>query len=312
MTDGGFMRAPNMHKLLTFAFLFGLFAVTLARAEDLKVIKEQSYSSKKYELLKVESDMGDVYVKSWDKDEVAVRVKGNERAKDKLVISISKTGGGVLISVRRDQGFFSKLFNWNSVRCRIEVLVPAQYNLEMYTAGGDYVVGMVTGEMKLNTSGGDIKLKNCGGSLNAKTSGGEIVVEQFKGDVRVSTSGGDVNISESVGNVYAATSGGDVSVQSASGRVEAKTSGGDIELDYHGPNKGIDCATAGGDISVNIPSDLSAYTKLSTVGGSVSLNNVHLTKTKTKSSSRFEGDFNGGGEVLRCSTVGGDITITAK
>jgi hypothetical protein len=55
-------------------------------------------------------------------------------------------------------------------------------------------------------------------------------------------------------------------------------------------------------------SDFSAEANLRTSGGDIS---VDLPKTRTSRvrSGRYEGEINGGGNLLECRTTGGDITI---
>jgi lia operon protein LiaG len=158
---------------------------------------------------------------------------------------------------------------------KVEIKVPAQFNLDISTAGGDVKCGGITGKAELNTSGGDVWADKFSGDLNASTSGGDIFL--FCTDTKII----------------------------------AETSGGDVNLEYEGENKGIDLSTSGGDIDIILSKDFAASMELSTSGGDVSCS-LNMSNVKKSSGSRLIGDLNDGGEKLYAHTSGGDITVTEK
>lgn len=265
-------------------FLF-IFAVS-ANAQSLNLLHEKTFDVEPGQLLEVETDAGDIKLRTWDQNQVHIKVYGDKDAEEKMAFYFEKTSNGVLIDAEKESGFSG----WfGGIRVKYEIDVPKNFNLDMKTAGGDLFVVDLDGGVKLKTSGGDIICDNVNGEFNASTSGGDIELTKVDGNISVSTSGGDVEI------------------RSANGKVNASTSGGDITLDYEGENKGIDLHTSGGDISIHIPNDLKAELYLRTSGGSIRCSAE--VRVHESSKYKFIGTMNGGGPELNAKTSGGDVTL---
>lgn len=171
--------------------------------------------------------------------------------------------------------------NW--IQSEFDISVPASFDVEVETRGGDIEVGGVNGNVELSTSGGDITLKDIGGEVEVRTSGGDIVVINSRKKVKLKTSGGDIELQDIGGSLTAKTSGGDIFLRRAEGEVELKTSGGDIEIaDVGGA---VTAHTSGGDIEVK---NTQGAVEVHTSGG-----DINLTKI---------------GGALDASTSGGDIS----
>lgn len=229
---------------LTFTLTSSLFASNPTN-KDLGLIHHKNFKIEAGKLLTLSTDGGSVEITPWNRNEVEVKIYGNEKAKEKYDFYIDADNQTVNIKGERKKkwNFFSNL------RLRYEIKVPAKFNLKISTSGGDIKVGGVDGDISLNTSGGDIW------------------ADRVTGALRLNTSGGDIKI------------------LSNDASIDAKTSGGDITFEYTGQNKGIELRTSGGDIEISLPSDFSAMVELSTSGGDVScafkLNNVEkMSRTK--------------------------------
>jgi DUF4097 and DUF4098 domain-containing protein YvlB len=122
------------------------------------------------------------------------------------------------------------------------------------------------------------------------------------------TSGGDVQVTGAKGAVVLETSGGDIRVSSSDGSVRAKTSGGDIVVMLTGINNGVDVQTSGGDIDIMAGGEIRANLDASTSGGSI-ICSLPVTMQGEIDESHVMGTLNGGGELIRARTSGGDITI---
>jgi len=201
---------------------------------------------------------------------VEIKISGNERARERMRFSFNADDKKVEVSGKRDGSGWSWFSN---MKLKYEIMVPASFNIDVSTAGGDIKAGGITGTVNLRTSGGDIWSDRCTGSIEAKTSGGDI-------------------------NIYTASSS-----------VTAKTSGGDIELEYTGVNKGIELKTSGGDIDIKVSSDMKANVDLSTSGGRVSNSGVTINNATKMSRNKISGEMNGGGEKLVARTSGGDVEL---
>jgi hypothetical protein len=239
---------------------------------DLQLIKEKTFSISPGKNLSVDISSGDVIVTSWDKAEVNVKIWGNENAMEKMEFTLK--GNKEMVKVNGEKK--SSVSSWfSNIGVEIEIKVPADFNVNVNTSGGDIKYGGVSGNAELNTSGGDVWGEKFGESLNISTSGGDI-----------SLIGGDT-------------------------KVNAETSGGDIKLDYKGENMGIDLSTSGGDIVIKLPDDFKASIELSTSGGDVSCS-LNMSNIKKSSGSKLVGDINARGEKLSAHTSGGDIAVTRR
>jgi hypothetical protein len=295
--------------LILLIALFGSAFSTNIFADNLKLIKEKSISVKPNETLVIDASGADIKIDSWNKDEVYVKIFGNRKAEQKMEFTIERTGDGVEVIAKREGSWF---FNWGGgYSVRIEAMIPASFNNNVETSGGDILIQNVNGQFKLDTSGGDVDLKNTGGELKVRTSGGDIILLKHTGNSDVSTSGGDIHTKELTGDLIASTSGGDIRIEVNNGKISTKTSGGDIEIKYTGNNKGLYASTSGGDIKLFVPSTFQATVDFETSGGDIDCNFSNYKATKV-TRSRLKGEFNGGGESVICKTTGGDIDINDK
>lgn len=278
--------------LTIFSFLFytNIFGADVIKVS---VIHEKTFKVKEGQRLELYASMGDVKINTWDKDEIYVKVSGSSKVEKNFEFTFDETNYGVKIEAKREGGWFN--FNWfsNGSDLVFEISLPKKFEVKAKTSGGDMRIRDLTGEVDLNTSGGDIDLLN------------------YKGDGLLHTSGGDIKCENSGGNLEVSTSGGEINLKSANGRIDAGTSGGDIILDYTGNNEGIELHTSGGDIRVYVPKDFKANVYCKTSGGDV---DVYFDKQRSEKvkSNRYEGDFNGGGNRLECTTSGGDIVVKER
>ncbi|MGE5402206.1 MAG: DUF4097 family beta strand repeat-containing protein [Ignavibacteriales bacterium] len=276
-------------------------------AGQLKVLHEKTFSTSFGKKLSINTSAGDVYVSTWDKPEVYIKISGNKKAYDKMQFRFESNNEGVNVTAKRDSWF--NWFSWSNVYVKYEIKVPVNYNAVVTTAGGDIKLYDLNGHIQFQTSGGDVTLINTKGEVAVGTSGGEIKLENTIGQINVRTSGGDIKIKNFEGNLTASTSGGDIQLEGKSGKIDASTSGGDIVLKYGDVNQGIDLSSSGGDIIVKVPGDFAAVADLSTTGGDIECD-LPITRNGKWSSSKVKGEINGGGKILRCRTSGGDIKVT--
>jgi DUF4097 and DUF4098 domain-containing protein YvlB len=259
--------------LISMAFSLNAFgSMHIHSDDDLQLIKEKTFSILPGKNLLVDISSGDVKVTYWDKEEVYVKILGDEDAMEKMDFTLEGNDEEVKVTGKKK----SSISSWfSSIDLKVEIKVPSQFNLDVNTAGGDIKCGGITGKAELNTSGGDVW------------------ADKFSG------------------NLIASTSGGDVFLFCRDAKINAETSGGDIKIEYEGENKEIDVSTSGGDIEIMLPKEFKAAMELSTSGGDVSCS-LNMSNVKKSSGSRLIGDLNGGGEKLLAHTSGGDITVTGK
>ncbi len=258
--------------LISYLFLGAANLGTTTNADDLKVLHEKTFSINPGKQLKVKTPTGDVEVTYWDESKVYIKILGDEDAQERMHFAFNNNDNLIEIIADKD----GSLFSWFSgINLKYEIKVPAKFNVDVSTSGGDIKLGGVNGTAKLHTSGGDIWAERVEGNLDITTSGGDITL--ICGDTEI----------------------------------VAHTSGGDINLNYIGSNLGIDLSTSGGDIRVELSADFDASMNLSTSGGDVSCN-LTLNNATKLSENKIIADLNNGGMDFNAHTSGGDIKVLKK
>jgi TonB family protein len=212
-------------------------------------------------------------------------------------------------------------------------------DLHVSTAGGHITAGSVTGNAVLSTGGGHIHAGVIGGTAQVETGGGNVSIQRAGGHVTASSGGGQINFGEAVGPIQAHAAGGGVRVARVSGPMQLDSSGGSIFLPrVDSPlraSTGTGTITAWltptlmktpgdsqleskqGDIIVYVPRQLSV-----TIEATIDANLDHhiiadpslplkVSYVMGESGKEMHGEcaINGGGEVIRLRTAGGNIQL---
>lgn len=251
---------------LFFTFINNSLAFNSERKE-LELLHHKNYKIEPGKLLNLNAQRGSVEITPWHRNEVEIKIYGNENAKESSEFSFNADDNSVVVSDGiKKWNFFS------NIRIKYVIKVPYKFNLNINTSGGDIKCGGVEGDIKLNTAGGDIWADRVSGNLNLNTSGGDIKIFSKDASIIARTSGGDIDLEYSGENkgIELITSGGDIEVLLPSdfnADIELSTSGGDVECNFklnnveklsrtkviakinNGGNKLI-AKTSGGDIEV--------------------------------------------------------------
>jgi len=247
---------------------------------------------------------GDVDISVWPKSEVQIieRLRMDvyteeeaKRALEEMKASYTQTGDRIIV---RGEGRRSR----ESIQSYFQISLPATFNLDISTSGGNISARQVKGTTRLRTSGGDVTLLEIGGTVRASTSGGNITVRDSDGDVDVKTSGGDLELERIKGLLTGATSGGNITLRGATKDVRLRTSGGDVEIiDTDGS---VNASTSGGNVHVE---NVRGRVDASTSGGDVILRNIKQDVEASTSGGDIEalGLF----AAARLRTSGGDVEL---
>jgi len=310
------------HTLFLAAGLLAL-APALAHAKIERTV-EKTFAVQPGGKLKVETQGGDIRVLTSAENSVKVVAKERIRASSdaeaddilkKLSLTIEQESDGVIATATYDKGSSGFHFgSWPPVQVSFTVTVPANYNVELKTSGGDVSVADLQGKVSARTSGGDISLGRIGGDVHAGTSGGNVRLAESTGAAKLGTSGGDIRVGRVVGPADLDTSGGDIEVDSVENTLQASTSGGDVSAGIAGALQG-DCrlSTSGGRVRVSVAKTAAFDLDASTSGGDVDAAGLTITIEKGGSGrSRLAGKVNGGGHLLKLRSSGGDIDVKSR
>lgn len=293
-------------KLLILSLLTVIIMGKITFSDDARLIFEKSIPTEPGKELVTSLIAGNIEITTGSSNEVNVKVYGNDEAEEKIIFTAEQTSTGVKV-----EGKQKDKKNLKNLTIRVEISVPSNYDLKLYSSGGNLTVKNISGKIETNTSGGNIKIDDTKGNLEAYTAGGNVTINSSNGNIKVSTSGGKISINGFEGNVDASTAGGDIILDGKNGKIEASTAGGSIKLDYTGKNSGIELSTLGGNIIAYLPSDFDADADIGTLAGKITCDFAKVNK-ENHVSSFIRAKFNNGGETFKCTTSAGNITVTKK
>ncbi len=264
---------------------------------------EKHFSLLKTENIKMNVADVNVFVSSSNSDIVLVYATGFENNSNPELKAFV-ADGSLLIQTSKNS-----LEN-NSLAKSIEVFIPKDKTLEICLTGGSLDVFEINGSIELNTINTDVSINNSNCNIKAILINGILTIAKTNGTLDAYSALGDMKI-DMKGKMKLVSEVGNIAANANSGEVEITVKHGDISLSYDGENKGINLATIKGNVTLNIPDktkcDLAAYTtdgKMSIIG-----------KDKAELSHAVNSDnqkLNGGGNMIKCSTIRGDISIAKQ
>lgn len=304
----------NLFKSINFILMF--YALLKGGNPDINnlflssdVIFNKAFKTQEGKTLIFESSAGDIRIYTSDRNEVRIKIYGDQDVLEKMDLIYSETSDGLKIQIKKITSFWG-LFS-KSFYVDYDLIIPKNYNLDINSGNGDIYLKNLKGNLKIKTFGGIIKLEDIEGDLYTSTSGGDIVLKRIKGNVKAFTSGGDIHLEDISGDINCSTTGGDIQVQLKNGSVTAKTTGGDILIDYVGQSSGVKATTVGGDIKLILDQNFEGYFYMTTIGGEI-YNEFNLTNVYERKSSKLQGELNKKEPRIECKTTGGDIRIIKR
>jgi hypothetical protein len=255
---------------------------------------------------------GDIDVSGWDKEQVSVKVliKGDDAEEIEVDFDQSSSGIDIYAEYAGDRD------NHNA-NADFTIMVPARFDVEFSTMGGDSKLKNVAGKLEGTTMGGDISLKGLKGNLEMTTMGGDIDLTGSDVDGFVKTMGGDVTVENVTGNVSAKSMGGDITQKNVKRRdgdsigeeVNVSTMGGDLVIDEAA--NGAKLKTMGGDIDANF---VAKFFDAKTMGGDINAKAIDgwikATTMGGKVKVKMVGDPNDGDRSVELTSMGGNITLS--
>jgi DUF4097 and DUF4098 domain-containing protein YvlB len=174
----------------------------------------------------------------------------------------------------------------------IPATVVASSKIVRNSMGGDIDVTSAPHGAVLRTMGGDIEVDSAGGTVIAKTMGGDIRVERLTGSIEAGTMGGSVEV-----EVLGAGTGRAIKITSLGGRVEvilpkAFAADFEIELEQDDDDDGVHRINSDFPLQITESTRRHWFKKVVVLKGT--------------------GRNGAGGNRVRLSSIGGDITIRRR
>lgn len=202
-----------------------------------KLVYEKNYEEI-FDEININSDAGDIYIKSANIDEVKVKIYGDVKqldVSDEDDLSIKYVANKCI-------GFC-----FNVLKSKIEITLPKEYN----------------GKINIENKFGDTEIGELiNADLDIKHNYGDISVEEIK-DAKISNDCGDIEVGK-VLNLDVENNYGDIEIKNVLASIEADASCGDIEIKKLNIEKNSSINSSLGDIDIGTTNDIriDAHTSL--------------------------------------------------
>ena len=234
-----------------------------------------------------------------------------------LVLSLDQQGSRVVINASYKQKVSATWKNWPPVLLVLNLKVPRNCELDLYTRDGGITVGNLQGRLKLRNETGKIFTGEIDGFITVQSFGGDVALTACTGSIDVTTTTGAILVGRAFGPTRLASAGGAIEVQRAAGGVVTVGNGSEIKVRFSHPvTHASNLVTSGGSITAIFDrrsgAELDAQ---ASVLGKVTVRNLTLPAvgaSDTTRRSHLTEKLNGGGPVISMQASGGNILLLGE
>ncbi len=225
--------------------------------------------------LRIETSDANIRVTTWDQNTIEAKVitSNYKIGEDGIRVEERQTGDSVEIEVRYPHHNFN--IGWGQHNVDIIVQMPREGRVNLRTGDGKIDIAGLKGDMDLHSGDGSENLEQVDGRLHASTGDGHINANGRFDELELKTGDGHVEVRAAAGSTLA-----------AAWRLE----------------------TGDGNVSLEIPGELSADVSLHTSDGHIDLDMPITTEGKIRQN-EVHGKLNGGGNALTIHTGDGSIHL---
>jgi len=323
-----------------FVLITFLFSISLIYAKEYKEDFSHTFQVTQGTTVMLKNGDGDVYVSTWDKDEIKIDVIYHINSKSsrdddnrEFDVEFRQSGDRVYIvgheRKRTTFGFFSIQY----IDYRYEISVPAYVKFDIDSDDGEINLEDIRGDIEIKMDDGDIILKNIVNEFTGiKTKDGDVHINTLKWELsiraddgtvtleniettegEVSASDGHIRIRDSKGDFFVDSDDGDISLVNIAGeRLEAKTQDGDVDILFSGEGEvRLGIYTSDGSVNVEFDNPISAQFSLETDDGRIRFD-VDNADIFSESKRYVNGDIGEGDGKIKVRTSDGSITISGS
>ncbi len=269
---GGSVIRKRVSTLLLITCLFGVTLLGSGCASQNGKEYRKSFSVAQGTIMKIYNKNGNIDVSSWDRDDIEIEA-----------IKQSNLFTSFLPEPSIDILIGNELIARTLYSSGLSEAIPVQYRI---TVPKGVLVTHV------ETSNGKINVEGVSGDVDANTSTGEIQIHKVNGFVKAVTSNGNIDIS-GVGGLY-----------------EARNDRGDISVEVPAIRDNLAIRSSNGNITVSLPSNISAQLEASTSNGNITYADLPLTVNEL-SKTKMTGKLGEGTNRINLETSRGSITMKA-
>jgi DUF4097 and DUF4098 domain-containing protein YvlB len=225
--------------------------------------------------LRIETSDANIRVTTWDRNTIEAKVVTNRYkiGEGGIRVEEHQSGDSVEIDVRYPHHNFN--VEWGQHKVDIIIQMPREGRVNLRTGDGKIDIAGLKGEMDLHSGDGSENLEGVDGKLHASTGDGHITAHGRFDELELKTGDGHVEVRATQGSTLAA---------------------------------GWRLETGDGNVSLEIPSELSADVSLHTSDGHIDLDMPITTEGKIREN-EVHGKLNGGGSSLTIRTGDGSIHL---
>jgi DUF4097 and DUF4098 domain-containing protein YvlB len=225
--------------------------------------------------LRIETSDANIRVTTWDQNTIEAKVETSRYkiGEGGIRIEEHQNGDTVEIEVRYPHHNFN--VEWGSHRVDVIIQMPREGRVNLHTGDGKIDLAGFKGDMDLHSGDGSENLEGVDGKLHASTGDGHITAQGRFDELELKTGDGHIEVRAAQGSTLAA---------------------------------GWRLETGDGNVSLELPSELSADVSLHTSDGHIDLDMPIVTEGKIRQN-EVHGKLNGGGSPLTIRTGDGSIHL---
>lgn len=265
------MKLVAMKRLLLAILGASLVAAVPAYADEWS----KSYNLSGKPDLRIETSDANIRVTTWDQNTIEAKVITSRYkiGEGGIRVDEHQTGNSVEIEVRYPHHDFN--VGWGNHRVDVIIQMPREGRVNLRTGDGKIDIAGLKGDMDLHSGDGSENLEGVDGKLHASTGDGHITAQGRFDELELKTGDGHVEVRAAQGSTLAA---------------------------------GWRLETGDGNVSLEIPGELSADVTLHTSDGHIDLDMPITAEGKIREN-EVHGKLNGGGNPLTIHTGDGSIHL---
>jgi DUF4097 and DUF4098 domain-containing protein YvlB len=291
---------------LTFCVMLASFLPSASTDEWTK-----TYNLEGKPRLRVGTSDANIRVTAGEGNTVSARVttEGWKIGGDGINIVEHQAGDSIDIEIRFPRRAFQ--MNWGNRRVDIEIKVPREADLDLYTGDGNVDLEGVRGTIAVRSGDGKLNLSDLQGTLQANTGDGDIDMRNVRGELTLHTGDGRIEATGIDGLLRAETGDGRISVNGRFDGLDVRTGDGGIQASaLAGSKLNADWVlrTGDGDLTMRVQATIDAEVELQTSDGHIDLD-LPVTIMGRAGKREIRGRINGGGKLLSLKTGDGSIRL---
>ncbi|MBI3189129.1 MAG: DUF4097 family beta strand repeat protein [Ignavibacteriales bacterium] len=268
--------------IIFFAFVFSLTNVLAQKSTNLTGMIA-TLPEKRIEISGLHG--AHITIKTWDKNEVNVKVKFQIESSDKEYenkfrpgVMLTSTPSGDITYVRftvidyHDEGFsLWKLFKRFYVNKEIsgEIYVPKKNSLTTDLKYGSLTLEDMEGELNLNGVSNTVTLRRCTAIQTVENNYGKTTIEQSGGNLKLEGTSSTVSISDFDGKIHAEADYSTVTISRVKQGVYVSDKSGKLKIEDVGGSVSLDA-----DYSTVTVKNVKGFVDVNSTSGTVKVNNV--------------------------------------